>query len=81
MLLWYAAADVVALSSDREGTPLALIEAASAASLGRLVADADLRLRFGEAAPKRAARYDSARLVDDLDRLYREVLSEGTARR
>jgi glycosyltransferase involved in cell wall biosynthesis len=28
---WYAAADVVALSSDREGTPLALIEAAAAA--------------------------------------------------
>lgn len=28
---WYAAADVIALSSDREGTPLALIEAAAAA--------------------------------------------------
>ena len=28
---WYAASDVVALSSDREGTPLALIEAAAAA--------------------------------------------------
>jgi glycosyltransferase involved in cell wall biosynthesis len=28
---WYAAADVVALTSDREGTPLALIEAAAAA--------------------------------------------------
>ena len=27
---WYAAADVVALTSDREGTPLALIEAAGA---------------------------------------------------
>jgi glycosyltransferase involved in cell wall biosynthesis len=27
---WYAAADIVALTSDREGTPLALIEAASA---------------------------------------------------
>jgi glycosyltransferase involved in cell wall biosynthesis len=27
---WYAAADVVALTSDREGTPLALIEAAAA---------------------------------------------------
>jgi glycosyltransferase involved in cell wall biosynthesis len=28
---WYAAADVIALSSEREGTPLALIEAAAAA--------------------------------------------------
>jgi glycosyltransferase involved in cell wall biosynthesis len=28
---WYAGADVVALTSDREGTPLALIEAAAAA--------------------------------------------------
>jgi glycosyltransferase involved in cell wall biosynthesis len=28
---WYAAADVVALTSEREGTPLALIEAAAAA--------------------------------------------------
>lgn len=28
--IWYAAADVVALTSDREGTPLALIEAAAA---------------------------------------------------
>lgn len=27
---WYAAADIVALTSDREGTPLALIEAAAA---------------------------------------------------
>jgi glycosyltransferase involved in cell wall biosynthesis len=28
---WYAAADIIALTSDREGTPLALIEAAAAA--------------------------------------------------
>jgi len=27
---WYAAADIVALSSDSEGTPLSLIEAATA---------------------------------------------------
>jgi Glycosyltransferase len=108
--VWYAASDIVALSSDREGTPLALIEAACAGrpvvavavggvadvvadgvtgfvvppsdeaafadALGRLVADSDLRRRFGEAAPEHAAGYDSARLVDDLDRLYREVLSE-----
>ena len=110
---WYATADVVTLSSDREGTPLRLIEAASAGrpmvavavggvadvvadsvtgfvvppsdeaafadGLGRLVADADLRRRFGEAAPEHVAGYDSARLVDDLDRLYREVLSERAA--
>lgn len=108
--VWYAAADIVAMSSDREGTPLALIEAASAGrpvvavdvggvadivvngvtgfvvppsdeaalavGLGRLVADPDLRKRFGEAAPRHAAPYGSARLVDDLDSLYREVLSE-----
>ncbi len=112
--LWYTAADVVTLSSDREGTPLALIEAASAGRpvvavavggvadvvadgvtgfvvppldeaafadrLGRLVADADLRQRFGAAAPERAAVYDSARLADDLDRLYREVLTARRAR-
>jgi glycosyltransferase involved in cell wall biosynthesis len=36
---WYAAADMVALTSDREGTPLALIEAASA---GRATVAADV---------------------------------------
>ena len=36
---WYAAADVVALTSDREGTPLALIEAAAA---GRPVIASDV---------------------------------------
>lgn len=36
---WYAAADVVALSSDREGTPLSLIEAAAA---GRPVVATDV---------------------------------------
>jgi glycosyltransferase involved in cell wall biosynthesis len=36
---WYAASDVVALTSDREGTPLALIEAAAA---GRPVIAADV---------------------------------------
>ncbi len=36
---WYAAADVVALTSDREGTPLALIEAAAA---GRPVVAGDV---------------------------------------
>jgi glycosyltransferase involved in cell wall biosynthesis len=36
---WYAASDVVALTSDREGTPLALIEAAAT---GRPVSAADV---------------------------------------
>lgn len=108
--LWYAAADVVALSSESEGTPLALIEAASAGrpavafdvggvadvvadgvtgfvvppldevglanAITRLVGDADLRRRFGEAGQKQVVGFDAARLVDDLDRLYREVLAE-----
>lgn len=111
--LWYAAADVVALSSDNEGTPLALIEAASAGrpvvavdvggvadvvidgvtgfvvppldeaafadALGRLVADPDLRRRFGDASPKQVMGFDAARLVDDLDKLYREVLADRVA--
>ncbi len=107
---WYAAADAVALTSDREGTPLALIEAAAAGRpavagdvggvadvvldgltgfvvpaddetafadrLGRLAVDPDLRRRLGEAAPERARAYAGERLVDDLDRLYRELLAE-----
>lgn len=105
---WYAAADVIALTSDREGTPLALIEAAAsgravvatdvggvrdvvqdgvtgflvaqddeeglAARLGSLMADSDLRRRLGEAAVVAAERYDAARLVTDLDILYRALL-------
>ena len=107
---WHAAADVVALSSDREGTPLTLIEAAAAGRpvvatgvggvadvvddgrtgfivapddeagmaerLERLARDPDLRLRLGAAAPARAEAFAAARLVDDLDRLYREILAE-----
>ena len=107
---WYAAADVVALTSDREGTPLALIEAAAAGRpvvagdvggvadvvidgltgfvvapadeaafadrLGRLAVDPELRQRLGQAAPDRARAYAGERLVDDLDRLYRELLAE-----
>jgi Glycosyltransferase len=113
--VWYAAADIVALNSDREGTPLALIEAAFAGRpvvatdaggvadivadgitgfvvapedemafadrLGRLIVDADLRRRFGAAAHGHAAAYDSARMVDDLDQLYREGLVENTGGR
>jgi len=107
---WYAAADVVALTSDREGTPLALIEAAAAGRpvvagdvggvadvvldgltgfvvapadeaafadrLGRLALDPDLRRQLGGAAPERALAFAGERLVDDLDRLYREILAE-----
>jgi len=105
---WYAAADLVALSSDNEGTPLTLIEAAAAGrpvvatavggvpdvvadgetgllapaddgpglgdALIRLAGDPELAARFGAAAPARAARFGVARLVDDLDAIYRKVL-------
>ncbi len=108
---WYAAADFVALSSDNEGTPLALIEAAAggraavstavggvadvvrdgvsgllvpvdderglAAAMIRLAEDPDLRARLGAAAPAAAERFGAARLVDDLERIYLEVLAEG----
>jgi glycosyltransferase involved in cell wall biosynthesis len=106
---WYAAADVIALTSEREGTPLALIEAAAAARpvvatdvggvadvvaegrtgfvvaaddmtafAGRLVQlarDPELRARLGGEAPRQAAGFDADRLVDDLDRLYRDTLA------
>jgi glycosyltransferase involved in cell wall biosynthesis len=107
---WYAAADIVALTSDSEGTPLSLIEAATAGravvatdvggvadvvvdgvtgivvprqdetalagALVRLGNDASLRTRFGAAAPERALGFAAERLVDDLDSLYRHVLTE-----
>jgi glycosyltransferase involved in cell wall biosynthesis len=107
---WYAAADIVANSSDSEGTPLSLIEAAAssrasvatdvggvadvvadgitgivvaredevafAAALARLAGDRELRDRLGSAAAGRSSRYSAERLVDDLDRLYHDVLAE-----
>lgn len=107
---WYAAADVIALTSEREGTPLALIEAAAAARpvvatdvggvadvvaegrtgfivapddtaafaerLVRLAHDPKLRARLAAEAPSQAAAFDADRLVDDLDRLYRETLAQ-----
>jgi glycosyltransferase involved in cell wall biosynthesis len=107
---WYAAADVVALSSEREGTPLALIEgaasgrpvvatdvggvadvvidgetgyvvpahdtAAFAERLIRVAGDPALRKRMGAAAPIRAAAFSADRLVDDLDRLYRQTIRQ-----
>ncbi|MEW6224331.1 MAG: glycosyltransferase [Chloroflexota bacterium] len=106
---WYAAADFVCLSSDNEGTPLAIIEAAAAGrpavatavggvadvvidgvtgllasatdedalagALIRLADDPDLRARLGEAAPDAAARFGAERLVDDLERIYLQVLA------
>ena len=105
---WYSAADFVALSSDNEGTPLTLIEAAAAgraavgtnvggvsdvvvhdrtgllaertdepglaAAMIRLAEDADLRTRLGAAALEAAARFGVDRLVDDLERIYEDVI-------
>ena len=89
-MTWYAAADVAAVTSDREGTPLARIAAAAA---GRTVAAAagvegpadrivqlaqahELRATMGRDAGAHAAMYDARRLVSDLDRLYRACLME-----
>ena len=107
---WYGAADVIVLTSDNEGTPLTLIEAAAAGRPGvatavggvpdvivdgetgyvvpvddeaafaaRLVAlaeDPALARRLGEAAPRQAGRFGAARLVEDLERIYLDVLRE-----
>ncbi len=106
---WVSAADFVALSSDNEGTPLAIIEAAAAGrpavatavggvadvvadertgllapvddeaaftdALLRLVDDEELRLRLGGAAPASAERFGVERLVDDLERIYWDLLA------
>jgi glycosyltransferase involved in cell wall biosynthesis len=107
---WYGASDVVVISSDNEGTPLTLIEAAAAGRPGvatavggvpdvvadgetgfvvpvedeaafadrlvRLALDPALTARLGAAAPARAARFGASRLVDDLERIYLDVLRE-----
>lgn len=107
---WYAGTDVVALTSDREGTPLALIEAAAAGRpvvatdvggvadvvadgatgfvvpisgvdgladrLTQLALDPELRRTMGREAPARSTRYRADRLVEDLDGLYRDLLTE-----
>jgi glycosyltransferase involved in cell wall biosynthesis len=103
----FAAADIAVLSSDNEGTPVSLIEAAAAglpavatdvggvaevvsAETGILVprgdvaalagaivemaADPQRRERCGRAARRRAVgRYGAARLLSDIDALYREL--------
>ncbi len=47
-----------------------------ALALDRLLGDPALRASMGEAGRKRASRYDVERLADDIDRLYRDVLSQ-----
>jgi glycosyltransferase involved in cell wall biosynthesis len=48
-----------------------------ASSLERLAHDESLRRRFGEVGRAKVLdRYDVTRLVDDVDRLYRELLLE-----
>lgn len=103
-----AASDAFALSSDNEGTPVSLIEAAAsgrpvlatdvggvrdvvtehsgiivapddpaalAEGFGVLAGDRELRLEMGAKAREHAlGRYSAARLVGDIDSLYRELL-------
>jgi glycosyltransferase involved in cell wall biosynthesis len=50
-------------------------EVALAAAIASLVGDADLRARLGAAARTEAlARFGYARLVADIDRVYRDTL-------
>jgi len=103
------AADIALLTSDNEGTPVALIEAAAggkpavatdvggvrsvvqpdtgrlcpagdpvaiAAALTELAVAPELRQAMGGAARAYVReRFDAERLVDDIDRLYRSLLS------
>jgi glycosyltransferase involved in cell wall biosynthesis len=48
---------------------------ALAATLARLAADAGLRAALGRAGRAQAVRFSSVRLIDDLDRLYRQMLA------
>jgi glycosyltransferase involved in cell wall biosynthesis len=108
------AGDVAALSSDNEGTPVSLIEAAAAArpgvatavggvpdvvtretgilaergdvealarGIGFLASDADARTRMGGRAREHVAeRFSAARLVEDIDQLYRGLLESCSSR-
>lgn len=112
--VWYAASDIIALTSEREGTPLALIEAAAAGRpvvamaaggvadvvvdgltgyvvpvgdvaafadrLAALACDPVGRAQMGASAPAHAQAFDGDRLVDDLDRLYRQTIHERASR-
>jgi glycosyltransferase involved in cell wall biosynthesis len=105
----YAASDVVMLTSDNEGMPVSLIEAAAvgipavttrvgsapevvldgvtgfvtstdtaalADAAGRLLDDAELRQRLGDAARQRASeQFAPGRLVDDIADLYEQVVA------
>ncbi len=69
-------ADVVADGLDGILVPEGDIEALAAA-LGRLARDRELALRMGVAGSERVVeRYRVERLVDDVDRLYRELLED-----
>jgi phosphatidylinositol alpha-mannosyltransferase len=50
-------------------------EAALAGALGELLADAELRVRLGEAGRREAARYDWSRVGDEIAAVYDEVLA------
>ena len=49
-------------------------EAALAEAMFRLADDQDLRARLGAAAPAAAEGFGIERLVDDLERIYRDLL-------
>jgi L-malate glycosyltransferase len=108
-----AAADLAMLSSDNEGTPVSLIEAAAAAkpavstavggvpdvvtpesgvltdpgdaealgaAIARLAKDPDARLQMGERARVHVGgRFSVARLVEDIEALYVELLDRSWA--
>jgi glycosyltransferase involved in cell wall biosynthesis len=111
----YSALDVVVLTSNNEGTPVSLIEAAAAARpavatrvggvpdvvqegvtgflvqpgsvealserILRLLADHELADRMGVAGRQWVgARFDSARLIDDVANLYEELLERQRVR-
>jgi glycosyltransferase involved in cell wall biosynthesis len=68
--------DVVSHGRDGLLAEVGDIEALAAA-LGRLAADPGLRRQMGEAGRERTLpRYAVSRLVDDIDGLYRELLSD-----
>ncbi len=105
----FAAADLAVLSSDNEGTPVSLIEAAAAGlpavatdvggvrevvgedtgilvppddaealagAIVEMAADPERRERCGEAAHHHAIEsYSSARLLTDVNKLYRELVT------